>query len=105
MMKKQLLYSRITCIAIVIFLLIFAIVLVPQAVQVLHNLNEITTELNQVDFKGLESDVKENLGKINDSLEDLDIDTLNHAIGELDKVADTLSQAVKPLTDFYGRSD
>ena len=101
LMKKQLFYSRITCFAIVIFLLIFAGVLVPRTVRILHNLNEITTELNQVDIKGLESDVKENLGKISDSLDDLDTDTLNHAIGELDQVAETLSQAVQPLTNFY----
>ena len=104
LMKKQLFYSRITCFAIVIFLLIFAVVLVPRTVRILHNLNEITTELNQVDIKGLESDVKENLGKISDSLDNLDTDTLNHAIGELDQVAETLSEAVKPLAGFYRRN-
>ncbi len=105
LLKKQLFYSRITCSAIVIFLLIFSIVVIPPAVGVLRNLNELTEKLNQVDIKDLEADLNKNLEQINESLEDLDTNTLNHAIEKLDGVAETLDQAVRPLRELYQRKD
>lgn len=69
----------------------------------MKNLDEVTSDLNEVDFSGLALDTEENLEKINESLETLDMEALNHAIENLDEVVDTLSQAVRPLTNFYER--
>ena len=103
LLRKQLFYSRFTCIAVVAFLLIFAVALLPKATRVLKNLDEVTSDLNEVDFSGLALDTEENLEKITESLETLDMEALNHAIENLDEVVDTLSQAVRPLTNFYER--
>lgn len=84
-------------------MLIFAVALLPKATRVLKNLDEVTSDLNEVDFSGLALDTEENLEKINESLETLDMEALNHAIENLDEVVDTLSQAVRPLTNFYER--
>ena len=103
LLRKQLFYSQFTCIAVVAFLLIFAVALLPKATRALKNLDEVTSDLNEVDFSGLALDTEENLEKINESLETLDMEALNHAIENLDEVVDTLSQAVRPLTNFYER--
>lgn len=103
LLKKQLFYSRLTCIAVVVFLVIFTAALLPKSVKVLNTLEEITSELNEVDFGGLAEDTEENLEKINESLEVLNLEALNNAIENLDQVVDTLSQAVKPLTNLYER--
>ena len=103
MLRKQLFYSRFTCIAVVAFLLIFAVALLPKATRVLKNLDEVTSDLNEVDFSGLALDTEENLEKINESLETLDMEALNHAIENLAEVVATLRQAVRPLTNFYER--
>ena len=84
-------------------MLIFEVALLPKATRVLKNLDEVTSDLNEVDFSGLALDTEENLEKINESLETLDMEALNHAIENLDEVVDTLSQAVRPLTNFYER--
>ena len=103
LLRKQLFYSRFTCIAVVAFLLIFSVAFLPKATRVLKNFDEVTSDLNEVDFSGLAVDTEENLEKINESLETLDMEALNHAIENLDEVVDTLSQAVRPLTNFYER--
>ena len=103
LLRKQQFYSRFTCIAVVAFLLIFAVALLPKATRGLENLDEVTSDFNEVDFSGLALDTEENLEKINESLETLDMEALNHAIENLDEVVDTLSQAVRPLTNFYER--
>ena len=53
LLRRQLFYSRFTCIAVVAFLLIFAVALLPKATRVLKNLDEVTSDLNEVDFSGL----------------------------------------------------
>lgn len=74
-----------------------------QAETVLQNLNDVTGKLAQVDLGSMVSNVdslvtesqagvKQALDKINE----LDIDSLNRAIGDL-------SAVVKPLADFFGR--
>ena len=74
-----------------------------QAETVLQNLDDVTGKLAQVDLGSMVSNVdslvtesqagvKQALDKINE----LDIDSLNRAIGDL-------SAVVKPLADFFGR--
>lgn len=105
LMRKQLFYLRLICAAVIVFLVIFTVAVLPGTIRVLHNLDEISSDLNKIEFGELARDIELNLQKVSDSLDELDVDTLNHAIESLDEVADTLSQAVKPLTNFYGRFD
>ena len=103
LMRKQLFYLRLICAAVIVFLVIFTVAVLPGTIRVLHNLDEISSDLNKIEFGELARDIELNLQKVSDSLDELDVDTLNHAIESLDEVADTLSQTVKPLTNFYGR--
>lgn len=101
LIKKQLFYTKVICFSVIAFLLVFAVVLLPKTVRILNDLNEITSEVKQVDFVGISSEMEENLQKMNESLADLDTDALNQAISQLNEVSDTLKRATEPIAGFY----
>ena len=56
LLRKQLFYSRFTCIAVVAFLLIFAVALLPKATRVFKNFDEVTSDLKELYLSALDFD-------------------------------------------------
>ena len=75
LMRKQLFYLRLICAAVIVFLVIFTVAVLPGTIRVLHNLDEISSDLNKIEFGELARDIELNLQKVSDSLDELDVDT------------------------------
>ncbi|HKM22234.1 MAG TPA: hypothetical protein VJZ01_09350 [Lachnospiraceae bacterium] len=109
--------STVVLIAVIIFLLIGVSSYIPkvnaliddssaimkQASGVLTNLDSVTAELAEADITGMLDDVdslvvssEESMADALQKIEDIDIDTLNSAIKDLESV-------VKPLAKLFGR--
>ena len=105
--RKQLLYTRILCVAVLVAVVCFAAVclmirdFLPQLETVLRNLEKVTTELAVVDFEGMVKSVNTLVATGQTSLEEtvtklnaIDFESLNKAIK-------SLSEVVEPLASFF----
>jgi len=80
------------CAVVVMLLLVgTAIILVPRALTAIDNLNQVTANLNAVDWKGL----VDNVDKVADSLEKFNLD-------QLAQIIEDLQNAIAPLTSLFG---
>lgn len=98
MLKQQLLWTKIgalACVGILVVTLLCSLLLVPQILQAVDTINDISTQLAAVDWATLAANLDTLVTTSTESLSALDIEQLNRAVEDLRAV-------IAPLVKLFG---